>query len=173
MADDVDDSDDTPPDVPVPPLPPVPVVIPEQTGGIYLTWNSDLGHAELYFASPDPWADIETAIIICLFSDAQAQPDDVLPPGETDRRGWWADVAGQPPAGSRLWLHRRLPRSDASLQLLRADILAALKWLIDDGVAESVGADLAFLGTNGWSAVISIDRGGGARRFDFAWKGNF
>jgi hypothetical protein len=47
-----------------------------------------------------------TALLLCLFLDARAQPGDEIPDGGSDRRGWWADTLeeGGQPWGSRLWL---------------------------------------------------------------------
>ena len=51
--------------------------------------------------------DLETAVIISLFTDRRAAPSDVIPDGTGDPRGWWADVdtnGNLDEWGSRLWL---------------------------------------------------------------------
>jgi phage gp46-like protein len=84
---------------------------------------------------------IETAVIISLFTDRRANADDIIPDGSKDGRGWWgdgfADVKNDR-IGSRLWLLSR--EKQLRIVLVRAQQYAeeALKWLIDDGVAESV-----------------------------------
>lgn len=79
-------------------------------------------------------AGLTTAVIISLFTDRQADPDDVLPDGGTDRRGWWADTT----MGSRLWLLSREKEISAVLGKARQYAEEALAWLLDDGVASAV-----------------------------------
>ncbi|HLN23876.1 MAG TPA: phage GP46 family protein [Patescibacteria group bacterium] len=81
--------------------------------------------------------DLVTAVLVSLFTDAAARPDDVIPDGTTDPRGWWGDLGEDVPIGSRLWL---LDRSKATAEVLlkaRDYIIEALQWLVDDGVVES------------------------------------
>lgn len=75
--------------------------------------------------------DLQTAILISLFTDRIAAPGDVIPDG-TDPRGWWAD--GDVPIGSRLWLLRRAKQTQDTLQRAYDYIAESLQWLIDDGV---------------------------------------
>ncbi|MFL9997988.1 phage GP46 family protein [Paraburkholderia sediminicola] len=79
--------------------------------------------------------DLQTAILISLFSDRLALPSDETPDG--DRRGWWGDVMPYP-VGSRLWLLDRAkgPRDGSQNIAQRAADYAseALQWLLDDGV---------------------------------------
>lgn len=86
-------------------------------------------------------AALESAIVISLFCDRQANIDDPLPGGAVHRYGWWADAHARVDGdliGSRLWLVSR-EKVQASV-LLRAREYAreALQWLIDDGIARSV-----------------------------------
>ena len=72
---------------------------------------------------------LRTAIIISLFTHRLAEPDDEIPDGSTNRRGYWNGAIG-----SRLWL---LNRSKQTLNtLLRAKEYEeeAVQWLIDDVV---------------------------------------
>lgn len=80
-----------------------------------------------------------TAVIISLFTDRQANADDVLPDG-TSRRGWWGDVLGRAgdKIGSRLWLNESAKQLGAVLVKDREYAQEALKWLVDDGVASAV-----------------------------------
>ena len=48
--------------------------------------------------------DLQTAILISLFTDAQASPDDMIQDGSGDPRGWWGDLGSSKPIGSKLWL---------------------------------------------------------------------
>ena len=83
---------------------------------------------------------LATAVIISLWTDRQANSDDVLPSG-TDRRGWWGDelsaTAGDK-IGSRLWLNDSAKQLASVLLQDRAYAIEALQWLIDDGVASAV-----------------------------------
>ncbi|WP_031438168.1 phage GP46 family protein [Methylobacter tundripaludum] len=84
---------------------------------------------------------LETSVILSLFTDRRANADDVIPDGSNDRRGWWADQfadINNDQFGSRLWLLSR--EKQLTVVLIRAKQYAdeALKWMVDDGVAESV-----------------------------------
>lgn len=83
---------------------------------------------------------LATAVIISLWSDRQANADDVLTAG-TDRRGWWGDelssISGDK-IGSRLWLNDNAKQLASVLVQDRAYATEALQWLIDDGVASAV-----------------------------------
>jgi len=86
-------------------------------------------------------ATLAGAIILSLFLDRRAAPDDPLPPGTTDRRGWLGDALSPRPGdrfGSRLWLLAREKQSEETR--LRAEEYAAeaLAWLVEDGLAERV-----------------------------------
>jgi phage gp46-like protein len=84
---------------------------------------------------------LETAVMLSLFTDRQAEVGDVLPDGETDRRGWWADAAPVVEGdriGSRLWLLAREVESQAVLDRAVTYAREALQWLLDDKVAERV-----------------------------------
>ena len=56
--------------------------------------------------------DLQTAMLISLFSDRQAAPGDVIPDGSNDPRGWWGDNT----IGSRLWLLSRSKQTQDTLQ---------------------------------------------------------
>ena len=80
--------------------------------------------------------DLETAVLVSLFTDRAAQPGDVIPDASSNRRGWWGDAT----LGSRLWLLERAKKTDDIPARARAYIVEALQWLIDDGVAAGVDA---------------------------------
>lgn len=106
---------------------------------ITTVWDADTQHCDYVVAKGDFMSghDVESAVLISLFTDRQAEVNDVLPdarPGATgDRRGWWGDDP-EKPMGSRLWL---LNRAKAPLDVAaKAEDYAAeaLQWMIDDGV---------------------------------------
>ncbi|MDE2098624.1 MAG: phage GP46 family protein [Patescibacteria group bacterium] len=82
-------------------------------------------------------ADVETAVLISLFTDRLANIDDVLPnarPGYPgDRKGWWGDDPRNL-MGSRLWLLNRA-KGPMNVAAQAEDYAAeALQWMINDGV---------------------------------------
>jgi len=98
---------------------------------------------------------LRTAVIISLFTDRRAEPDDLLPDGGTDRRGWWADIYPQVDAdriGSRLWLLAREKQLPSVLQRAQAYAAEALQWLLDDGLV----TELAVTGAFARSGVIGL-----------------
>src|SRR5580698_7990374 len=101
---------------------------------ITLSWDSANNHADWVQAGAALMTgnDLESAIIISLFSDRIAAVGDTIPDGTNDPRGWWAD--GDVLIGSRLWLLRRSKQIPATLQKAYDYIAEALQWLLDDQV---------------------------------------
>ncbi|MGC0155879.1 phage GP46 family protein, partial [Chromobacterium vaccinii] len=77
--------------------------------------------------------DLQSAILLSLGTDREAGPDDVIPDGSGDPRGWCLDDTVRP-IGSRLWLLARAKQTRETAQRARDYIAEALQWLIDDGV---------------------------------------
>jgi phage gp46-like protein len=96
----------------------------------------------------DPIATLQASVMICLASDRQARDDDVLPEGY-DRSGWWAD----PTFGSRLWLLRRSPLTDAVVAKAKEYATEALQDLVTDGLFSSFEVETA---RNGDALGMSI-----------------
>ena len=145
---------------------------------IGLEWNPTAGAADLVLLANDLKSDggLRTALYLSLFTDRRAEPGDVLPEGETDRRGWWADAVPVAPGdkmGSRLWLLARSKRETTVLD--RAVIYAreALQWLVEDRVCDSFGVTAEFLTQGpGFAIVVSLPRPVGSPttyRFDNTW----
>lgn len=123
-----------------------------------------------------------TAVIVSLFTDRRADPDDRVPGDATDRRGWWGDavpplVDGAEPdgdrIGSRLWLLSREKQLPEVVTRARDYAREALQWMIDDGVADRVDvtADIARPGV--LALDVTLHRPDGATldsRFDYAWE---
>lgn len=113
--------------------------------------------------------DLQTAVLLSLFSDARADTDDVVPDGTDDPRGWWGD----PDLGSKLWLRMRAKRTPQLLPLVVDDVRTALKWLIDDHVVGSidVSAEWTAASTLGCQVVLHRPDGRAATlKFDWAWQ---
>lgn len=92
---------------------------------------------------------LATAVILSLFTDRRAGPDDALPLHQTDRRGWVGDefmpaagaaaaADGTDPWGSALWLIYTGKATGNVLELARFAATEALAWLLRDGIAARV-----------------------------------
>lgn len=84
---------------------------------------------------------LKTAILLSLFIDRRAEPDDILPDNTTDRRGWWADAYPDQIGdkyGSRLWLLSREKQLPSVLVRAKEYAEEALAWMLEDGVAQGV-----------------------------------
>lgn len=140
-----------------------------------LRWDNDQGAADLVFEADDLAIDegLETAVLLSLFTDRRAENGDPLPEGETDRRGYWGDavanVAGDR-IGSRLWLLAREKQTPTVRARIEEYAREALRWLVEDRVAERVVASASFPEAGRWDLVIEIYRPGAADpvRFRFA-----
>lgn len=110
---------------------------------------------------------LASAVMVSLMSDRLAESYEVTP-GE-DRRGWWADAfaGNQHKTGSRLWLLQREKQLQGTVQRCRQYCEEALQWLIDDGLATTVGVTV-FIPRTGWiAALIKVHLDDGARGFRF------
>lgn len=142
-----------------------------------LIWKDEAWSADLVLDAGDLTTDdgLKTAVIVSLFTDRRARPDDRLPEEGADPRGWWGDALAREAddqIGSRLWLLAREKRRPEVLARAREYTDEALAWLIRDGVAQAVTVTAEFT-TEGWLALgIEIDRPGGPSRlrFDHVWK---
>ena len=119
---------------------------------------------------------LRTAVIISLFTDRRARPDDPLPQDGADPRGWWGDVAAEDEddlIGSRLWLLKRAKRTPENAAKAREYVEEALAWMVRDRVAKAVTVTTEIT-PQGWLGIgIDIERptGPARQRFDFVWKG--
>jgi phage gp46-like protein len=113
--------------------------------------------------------DLQTAVLISIFTDAVADPDDQILDGSGDPRGWWGDSS----IGSKLWLRLRAKQTPQTLLLVKADITAALAWLIEDGVAAAVDIVTEWTRPGFLGCQVTVRRQDGssvATAFDWAWK---
>jgi phage gp46-like protein len=102
-------------------------------------WNPNLQYGDwvLVGTNLQTGNDVETAVLISLFTDRLASPDDQIPDGTNDPRGWVGDLGQSVLIGSRLWLLSRsklTPQVAATVQSMAAE---ALQWMIDDSVVAS------------------------------------
>lgn len=135
--------------------------------------GADLALEQFALADDD---ELETAVILSLFTDARALDDDVLPLGQTDRRGWWGDAwpaVESDRFGSRLWLLQASKQLQQSLNLAREYAEEALAWLIEDGVASRVEVETVIPRDEIMGMNVRIARPDGSTtpiRFDILWR---
>jgi len=117
-------------------------------------------------------SELESAVLISLFTDALADPEDQLPPGQAnDRRGWWADSYETDPIGSKLWQVFWRQTTQDTLNWARDTVQKALQWMLDDNVASDLAIDLQFLGKGRMGMGIVITEPSGQRTaFSYAWQ---
>ena len=141
---------------------------------ISLVWDAVNGRADFAMdgATLATGDDLQTAVIISLFTDAVADPADFMPDDERlDPRGWWADTYEAPDQiGSKLWQAFWRVRNQDTLNWARDTATRALQWLIDDGVAASVEVIPSFYGKGGLAlSIIITEPSGRTSPFRFAW----
>lgn len=137
-------------------------------------WNADILAGDWLLEAPGiaDDADLRTSVIISLFTDRLAQPDDALPDDTTNRRGWWADTETDL-IGSRLWLLSREKRIEPVRQRAIDYSREALQWLIDDGVARAVDVDAEWSGLDRLDILVTVYRNDGRSiemRLEWVWN---
>ncbi|SAL25785.1 tail protein [Caballeronia turbans] len=107
---------------------------------ISIVWDAANSRGDWQQLGPDLLTgnDLQTAVLLSLFTDRAANADDVIPDGTDDARGWWGDLDEDSPIGSRLWLLDRSKQTQEVLNNARDYIVEALQWLVDDGVVASM-----------------------------------
>ena len=100
-------------------------------------WNVEQGMGDYLLAGAAlaEGDELQTAMIISLFSDRVAAPTDRIPDGTNDPRGWACDTDDLA-IGSRLWLLDRSKQTDAVLNQAKDYITEAVQWMIDDQFVE-------------------------------------
>lgn len=117
---------------------------------------------------------LETAVLLSLFTDRRAGPEDVLPDNSGDRRGWWGDAlnTNDDADGSKLWLTFRGKITDSTVVQIEEYVREALQWLIDDGVAErvSVQAVRTTMTAITWTIGVTRPRTGAVAFFKYYYN---
>lgn len=141
---------------------------------ITIVWNLATQTGDFAISGADLLTgdDLATSVLISILTDRVALPDDKIPDGTDDPRGWWADDAADL-IGSRLWLLARSKQTASVLGAARDYLVESLQWLIDDGVAASVDVYVEWTRAGMLGTQISVNRTDGttaAMNFAFAWK---
>jgi phage gp46-like protein len=158
---------------------------PRNVGDIRIQFDNANGTGDFVMVGPSLQLgnDLETACLISLFTDAQADPDDNLPEAflAGDPRGWWADtyLATEDPTlavipndrtGSKLWQVTLRPRNQDTLNWAQNIASLALQWMIIDGVATAVNVTAQFIGQAGIGLIITItEPTGQSSIYRYAW----
>lgn len=133
----------------------------------------DVAHARGDFVmngtQPASGGDLGTAMLISLFSDRLAEPDDVIPDGTNDPRGCWFDAGETYKCGSRMWLLDRSKQTPDILQRAKSYIVEALQWLIDDGVVKRFDITTAFAPQQLSAQVVAFRSNGQSVAENFSW----
>ena len=139
-------------------------------------WSVDHGDWALLGADLQSGDDLVTAVLISLFTDRQADPDDVIPdvlPGQpADPRGWWGDLGATVKIGSKLWLRLRGKAAPNLPPLIQTDAQQALQWLIDDGVVSAIDVIAQYIAPRQIGLQVTLSRTGGKQtklNFQWAW----
>lgn len=107
--------------------------------------------------------DLETAVIISLFTWRRAESQDDVPQG-SPKYGWWGDQLAddiQHKTGSRLWLMLRRKLTRQTINDAVEYMKQSLQWMIKDGVAGSIDVTAERNGLYEMDALIKIYRNGG------------
>lgn len=126
-----------------------------------LAWDNKIGAARLQRDQLGALAidySLETMVILSLFTDVEASPEEIRGAGLDLQRGWWGEAdalrdPGRPRMGSKLWLLRRGKTTLETLRKAETYAREALQWLVDTGVARTV----AVLATRPERGIIALE----------------
>lgn len=117
---------------------------------------------------------LETSVFISAFSDRFVTLEQ-LPAGQTDQRGWWADLIAENVGdliGSELWRLERSKTSESLAGLFEVVCQDMLRWMIDDGIAQQVTASATVVDNQTIEVQVTILKPDGQDiPFKFAWDG--
>ncbi len=113
--------------------------------------------------------DLETAVLVSLFSWRVVDPDFATPYFVRDPQGWWADAYTGDQIGSRLWLLMRAKKTNETLRRAESYCREALRWLIDDGVAAAMDVVAEWQERTRLAIHIIIRAPAEGETFRFSW----
>jgi phage gp46-like protein len=125
--------------------------------GLSFDLRRDLTHGGHLETDPS----LRTCVLISLLTEARANAED-LPAGQS-LGGWWGDSYPDVPGyklGGRVWVLARGRATPETLILIEQAARAALQWMIDDGIAESVQVTTTRVGLDRFTARVLIQRQG-------------
>ena len=103
--------------------------------------------------------EILEAIMISLFTDARATDEEYqeVSNWEPSKRGYWADQLDGTNTGSKLWLLKRSPRDNETLEKAEVYALEALEWMTQDNLVKQIDASASWDQDN-LILTITLDR---------------
>ena len=138
---------------------------------IALSWNDAVGSADLALNATGALAGddgLETAVVLSLFLDARARPDDGA---EGHRRGWVGDAfTPEDRQGSRLWLLRREKQTEETRRRAEDYANEALAWLVEAGLATSLSVSAAWVARGVLGLAVSIATAGGIETSQYTMR---
>lgn len=119
----------------------------------------------------DADADLETAVLFSLFTDAPAPSGTLTPDGSNDLRGCWIDGMENFQMGSILWtIEGAKKQGNSLLTHARTICEQALQWLVDDGIVGSITVQTSWLNATSLNIVIQLTKpDGDGLSFQYAW----
>lgn len=155
----------------------------------YLLWDSIFdrasgvadwalaGNAPLNAGGLVAAAGIETAVTLCLFSDARMPPAHPLSylVADGDLRGWWGDAIdvrvdlGEAPLGSLLWVLRRAPLTPQIVRWAQTFALQALAPLQTQRAVARINCAASVNGNDALTLDVSLYGRDGAKVYDRAF----
>lgn len=127
---------------------------------IGLTWKNLLSSGDITVTHDGLSTDdgLITLLLICLFTDARADTDDVIPDGTTDQRGWPGDTFSDFSWGSKLWLLEREKLTESVRLRVEDYALLAMKPLLREGYASSADIRAAIRAPDRIDLTVSLTR---------------
>lgn len=105
--------------------------------------------------------DLETAILVSLFTWRRAEEGDILPHPLSSKMGWWGDRVNPPytddAIGSKLWLIAREKIIPKTLQRAKIYTEEALAWMLEDNIAQSIKVEVSRVAINKLALFINIE----------------
>ncbi|MBK68030.1 MAG: hypothetical protein CMP22_07875 [Rickettsiales bacterium] len=111
---------------------------------------------------------LNSYIINSLFVDGRASREQLID-NETDQRGYWADTPDDR-HGSLLWLLSREKMTSSLLERAKNYAFNALKWLIDEDIAQKVLVRTYRASNEALGIEVEIIRGT-ATAYQYLWDG--
>lgn len=135
-------------------------------------WKQTHGDWQMAGADLGSGGDLATAVLISLFTDRVAIPDDVIPDGSADPRGWWGDDPTTP-IGSRLWLIFRGKRTQDTVSNAQNYAEEALRWMEDDGAIAGFDVYVEWQTPSTLAMRVTLFKNDGTKQtIAFAWVWN-
>ena len=117
--------------------------------------------------------DLETAVLISIFTERRVESDDEEANTLTYKGGWWGDASGDfiDRIGSRLWRLRRSKATVSNINRAKIYLNECLQWMIDDGVSTRIDVEVE-RGTTPADLYFEIDiwRPGESTPWSQAWE---